>query len=80
LEMNGSVRPTWASYKDASVYCGLGRTTLWQLRGENLIKSAKVGSRVLINLPSLDEYLQKKAEDGNSPPLDADVFDKTTQR
>jgi len=51
------IEPLWVSYKTASAYCGLGRTTLWKICHSNAIISAKVGSRVLINLPSLNSYL-----------------------
>ncbi len=54
--------PVWASYECASAYSGLGRTTLWRLCGEGEIIYARVGSRVLINLPSLDEYLHRQAQ------------------
>jgi hypothetical protein len=59
-----AISPPWADYKSASAYCGLGRTTLWRLRNENLIVSAKIGKKVLIFLPSLDDYLHEQARLG----------------
>jgi len=61
-----AIFPPWADYKSASAYCGLGRTTLWRLRNEGLIESAKEGKRVLIFLPSLDDYLHGRARGGQT--------------
>ena len=64
------VFPPWGSTEIASAYCGLGRTTLWKLRNEGLIESAKKGKKVLIYLPSLDDYLHGLARGG--PPVRPD--------
>ena len=59
--------------ESASAYCGLGRTTLWRLRSENRIESVKVGAKVLVFLPSLDEYLHGLASEGGPGLLDDDT-------
>jgi hypothetical protein len=75
--MEHEIKPeqTWVGYEGASEYCGLKRTTLWKLCCSNKIISAKEGSRVLINLPSLDAYLHNKARKGSVDSIDADGFD-----
>jgi len=59
-----SQTPAWVDTKGASAYSSLGKTTLWKLRNEKLIESAKVGKKVLIFLPSLDDYLHEQARLG----------------
>jgi excisionase family DNA binding protein len=51
----------WLSYRDASAYCGLGRTTLTALVTSGAIPAAKVGKAVRINKAGLDEYMRRKA-------------------
>jgi excisionase family DNA binding protein len=49
----------WLDYQDASIYSGLGRTTLWQLVKSEQIAAAKVGRAVRINRRSLDNYMRQ---------------------
>ena len=62
-ETKNTEAPTgaWLSYKDASAYCGLGRTTLTALVTSGAIPAAKVGKAVRINKAGLDDYMQSNA-------------------
>lgn len=40
------------SIKEAEQYGGLGNTIIWQLINQGRIKTSKVGSKVLIDVPS----------------------------
>ena len=56
----------WLSYRDASAYCGLGRTTLTTLVTSGAIPAAKVGKAVRINKAGLDEYMRRNAYTENA--------------
>jgi excisionase family DNA binding protein len=51
----------WLNYRDASAYCGLGRTTLTTLVTSGAIPAAKVGKAVRISKAGLDEYMRHNA-------------------
>ncbi len=76
MEQENNVEPIWGGYETASRFSGLGRTTLWKLRKSNSIISAKEGSRVVINLPSLDRYLHDLAYKGSSELFDNNISDE----
>ena len=57
------VEPTWLTYQEAQRLVGLGRTTLWRLVSAGEVKSARIGRAVRINRRSLEEYLERAAED-----------------
>ena len=63
METRNAEAPTgaWLSYRDASTYCGLGRTTLTALVTSGAIPAAKVGKAVRINRDGLDEYMRRNA-------------------
>jgi len=54
----------WLRYRDASVHCGLGRTTLTALVTSGEVRAAKVGKAVRISRASLDEYMERHAYAG----------------
>jgi len=49
----------WFTYKQASKYCGLGRTTLTALVTSGELPAVKVGKAVRINRAGLDDYMQR---------------------
>ena len=51
----------WLTYKQASTYCSLGRTTLTFLVTSGAIPAAKVGKAVRISKVGLDEYMRSNA-------------------
>ncbi len=51
----------WLTYKQASAYCGLGRTTLTSLVTSGTIPAAKVNKAVRISRTGLDEFMQRHA-------------------
>lgn len=51
----------WVTYKEASAYCGLGRTTLTALITSGVVPAAKVGKAVRISRVGLDEYMRRNA-------------------
>jgi excisionase family DNA binding protein len=53
----------WVTYKQAEELSGLSRTTLWKLLSAGEIKAARIGRAVRINRRSLDEYLERAAEE-----------------
>jgi len=57
------IKPTWVSYEEAQRLVGLGRTTLWRLASTGEIRTARVGRAVRINVESLEDYMQRSAED-----------------
>ena len=61
--METQVKPKWISYEEARRLVGLGRTTLWRLASAGEIKTARVGRAVRINAASLEEYMERAAED-----------------
>lgn len=59
------IQPTWLSYRDAERLTGLSRVTLWRhISASNEIKVARVGRAVRINRQSLEDYLDRQAEQG----------------
>lgn len=68
METKNTEAPTgaWLSYKDASAYCGLGRTTLTALVTSGAIPAAKVGKAVRISKAGLDEYMRRNAYTENA--------------
>jgi excisionase family DNA binding protein len=57
------VSPAWFSYKEAEVWSGLSRTTLWSLVSSGHIKAARVGRAVRINRQSLEDYMESRTQD-----------------
>lgn len=51
----------WVSYPEAEKYCGLSHTTLWRYITSGEIKAARVGRSVRIHLPSLRDFMEKRA-------------------
>ncbi len=51
----------WLTYKQASAYCGLGRTTLTALVTSGVIPAAKVNKAVRISRSGLDEFMRRNA-------------------
>ena len=59
--MDVRVEAEWVDYPAAEKFSGLSHTTLWRLVGSGEIKAARVGRSVRINLPSLRQFMDKKA-------------------
>ncbi len=68
METTNAEAPTgaWLSYRSASAYCGLGRTTLTTLVTSGAIPAAKVGKAVRISKARLDEYMRRNAYTENA--------------
>jgi excisionase family DNA binding protein len=66
MEAKNEEVPTraWFTYKQASAYCGLGRTTLTALVTSGALPAARVGKAVRISRAGLDEYLRRSAYAG----------------
>jgi excisionase family DNA binding protein len=62
-QMQAEITREWITYKQAKEHSGLSRTTLWKLLSAGEIKAARIGRAVRINRRSLDEYLERAAED-----------------
>jgi excisionase family DNA binding protein len=56
-----AVQQEWVSYPSAEKFSGLSHTTLWRLVGSGEIKAARIGRSVRIYLPSLRQFMEKKA-------------------
>jgi excisionase family DNA binding protein len=54
----GPVEAAWLNTRQAEVYSGLSRVTLWRLRNSDEIKAARVGKAVRYSRESLDSYLE----------------------
>jgi len=50
------------SVKDACDLLGVGRTTLYQLRKRGLIRSVRIGRRVLFDLRDLEIFVEKSKQ------------------
>jgi len=62
-ETKNAEAPTggWFTYKQASAYCGLGRTTLTALVTSGAIPAARIGKAVRSSKAGLDEYMRRNA-------------------
>jgi excisionase family DNA binding protein len=61
-EATPTVEREWLSYREAEVYSGLSRTTLWKLVGAREIKAARVGRAVRLSKRSIQEYMEGLAD------------------
>ncbi len=59
--LKAPVEQEWISYPEAERYSGLSHTTLWRYVSTGQLKAARVGRSVRIHLPSLKEFMEKKA-------------------
>jgi excisionase family DNA binding protein len=55
------VEPEWVDYPTAQYLSSLSHTTLWRYVTSGDIKAARIGRSVRINLPSLRQFMEKKA-------------------
>ena len=62
-EATNAEAPTrgWLTYKQASAYCGLGRTTLTTLVTSGVVPAARIGKAVRISKSGLDEFMRRNA-------------------
>ena len=62
-EATNAEAPTrgWLTYKQASAYCGLGRTTLTKLVTSGVVPEARIGKAVRISKSGLDEFMRRNA-------------------
>ncbi len=56
------VFPAYFSYKEAEVWSGLSRTTLWSLINSGCIKAARVGRAVRISRRSLEDFMESRTK------------------
>jgi hypothetical protein len=56
-----AVQQEWVTYPSAEKFSGLSHTTLWPHVSSGEIRAAHVGRSVRINLPSLRQFMDKKA-------------------
>jgi excisionase family DNA binding protein len=59
--LKASVEPEWIDYPTAEKFSGLSHTTIWRYVSTGQLKAARVGRSVRIHLPSLKEFMEKKA-------------------
>jgi excisionase family DNA binding protein len=63
---------SWGDMHEATRESGLGRSTISELIADEKIRSAKVGKRRLIHIPSLLDYIDSRATGppapGHEPP------------
>jgi excisionase family DNA binding protein len=59
---SAQVYPAWFSYKEAEVWSGLSRTTLWSLISSGHVKAAHVGRAVRISRQSLEHYMESQTK------------------
>jgi hypothetical protein len=57
----GHVVGTWGDMHAAKLESGLGRSKICELIAEEKIRSAKIGKRRLVNIPSLLNYIDSRA-------------------
>lgn len=62
-EITRPLERAWLSYREAEIYCGMSRTTLWKLVGERRIKAARVGRAVRLSKESIRQYMESLAND-----------------
>jgi excisionase family DNA binding protein len=56
------LEPLWVTYDEARRLFGLSRTTLWRLLRQDRIRGARVGRSVRLEAQSIQDYLEKQAE------------------
>jgi excisionase family DNA binding protein len=56
-----AVQQEWIDYPTAERYSGLSHTTLWRYVTSGEIRAARIGRCVRLNLPSLRQFMEKKA-------------------
>jgi excisionase family DNA binding protein len=56
-----AVQQEWVTYPSAEKFSGLSHTTLWRHVSSGEIRAARVGRSVRINLPSLRQFMDKRA-------------------
>ena len=56
-----NVEPEWVDYPTAQHFSSMSHTTLWRYVTSGEIKAARIGRSVRIHLPSLRQFMEKKA-------------------
>ncbi len=56
----------WITYEEAQRLTSLGRTTLWRICSSEAVKTARIGRAVRINRRSLEEYMERAAEEASA--------------
>jgi excisionase family DNA binding protein len=54
---------TWITYPQAQRITSLGRTTLWRIVKSGEVRSVSIGRAVRIDRRSLENYLERKAQE-----------------
>ena len=60
--MLNHVDQEWVSYPEAERFSGLSHTTIWRYVSSGEIRAARIGRSVRINLPSLQRFMEARAE------------------
>lgn len=55
------VEPEWVDYPTAQHFSSMSHTTLWRYVTSGEIRAARIGRCVRIHLPSLRQFMEKKA-------------------
>ncbi len=58
--LHGTLVPRYLKVSAAATYCGLGRSTLYELLADGRVRSHKVGSARLIDRESLDQFIRSQ--------------------
>ena len=66
----GHVTGPWGDMHEARRQSGLGRSKISELIAQEKIRSAKVGKRRLIHIPSLLDYIDSRATGPPAPSYD----------
>ena len=61
LEAEQEVQPRYLTYRQAEVYTGLSRTTLWRLVSSGEITASRIGRAVRFDRRSLEDYMERVA-------------------
>lgn len=55
------------SVEEAAIQCGIGRSLAYQLVREGKLRSVRAGTRILIPIGALEEFLAGRPEDVEIP-------------
>ena len=62
-----TVKPRYVPPEAASCYCSISRTTLYKLIKSGEIRSSTIGARRVIDLDSVDAFLERRRDDLGGP-------------
>ena len=71
-QRNDTVAGPWGDMHEARRQTGLGRSTIAELIRQERVRSAKVGKRRLVNIPSLLSYIEARAVGPAAPTKESE--------